>query len=81
MDDWDKLLPYIQFTYNTSLNATTKCTPFELMYGRSARLPLDLIIPDIDLDLQLIPEQCASNLKATLEKALKIIQVNVRCPM
>ena len=71
MDDWDKLLPYIQFAYNTSVNATTKCTPFEIMYGRAARLPLDLIIPGIDLDLQLTPEKYASNLKATLKKVLK----------
>jgi hypothetical protein len=41
------------------------------MFGRAARLPLDLIIPGIDLDLQLTPEKYASNLKATLKKVLK----------
>jgi hypothetical protein len=46
------------------------------MFGRAARLPLDLIIPDIDLDLKLTPEKYANNLKATLEKVLKIKQVN-----
>jgi hypothetical protein len=77
MDDWDKLLPYIQLSYNTSVKATTKCTPFELMFGRAARLPLDLIIPEIDLDLQLTPEQYSSNLNATLAKNCKIFKKRI----
>ena len=40
--DWKKYLPYIAFTYNTSVNKTTKFSPFYLVYGREPRFPLEL---------------------------------------
>ena len=63
MNNWDEFLPFVQFTYNTSVNATTKFTPFEMMYGRKPRLPLDLLLPEVKVDLQLDPENYAQNLK------------------
>ena len=39
--DWDRYLPYVTFAYNTAVHASTKETPFFLLYGREARLPLD----------------------------------------
>ena len=41
-DNWDDLLDNILFAYRTSRQASTKCTPFLLMFGREARLPIDL---------------------------------------
>jgi hypothetical protein len=41
MSDWDELLQYVPFAFNTSVNASTKCTPFEMMFGRKLKLPLD----------------------------------------
>ena len=41
-DDWDDLLDNILFAYLTSRQASTKCTPFLLMFGREARLPINL---------------------------------------
>ena len=32
-DDWVKMLPMAEFTYNNSTNATTGQTPFYAMYG------------------------------------------------
>ena len=32
--DWEKYLPFIAFAYNTSVNETTKFSPFYLVYGR-----------------------------------------------
>ena len=37
--DWDLLLSTLLFAYRTSRHVTTGVTPFELMYGRDARLP------------------------------------------
>ena len=42
--DWDKLVPYITFCINTSKQETTKLSPFELLYGRPAILPQDLVL-------------------------------------
>ena len=44
-DDWDKKLAYVLFAYRTSEHATTKNTPFFLVYGRRARLPIDIKLP------------------------------------
>ena len=40
-DDWDELIPDVLFAYHTSVHSSTKCTPFEVMYGRKAKLPID----------------------------------------
>ena len=54
-DDWDDLLDNILFAYRTNHQDSTKCTPFLLMYGREARLPIDVTRvqenPDDKLDL------------------------------
>ena len=41
--DWDKLIPYLLFAYREVPQASTGFSPFELMYGRSARGPLDIL--------------------------------------
>ena len=42
-DDWDLVLPSIMLAYWTSVHSTTKHTPFQLMFGREAKLPVDVI--------------------------------------
>ena len=37
---WDKNLPYAEFSYNNSYQASLKMSPFEAMYGRKCRTPL-----------------------------------------
>ena len=41
--DWDLLLPILLFAYRTSRHVTTGATPFELMLGRDAHLPEDVL--------------------------------------
>ena len=41
-DNWDQHLNKLAFAYNTSVHATTKRTPYELRFGRKARVPLDI---------------------------------------
>ena len=43
-EGWDELVPYITFCINTSKQGTTKLSPFELLYGRPAVLPQDLVL-------------------------------------
>ena len=42
--NWDLLLPQLAFAYNTSVHNTTKQTPFELMFGRKPKIPIDLVL-------------------------------------
>jgi hypothetical protein len=48
------------------VQAITKCTPFELVYGRLPKIPFDLVIPDSSVDLQLSPETYALVVKGDL---------------
>ena len=49
--DWDEKLPAVAFAYRTSVQESSKFTPFFLMYGREARIPADLVygsLPDTE---------------------------------
>jgi hypothetical protein len=37
---WDKSLPYAEFSYNNSYQASLKMSPFEALYGRKCMTPL-----------------------------------------
>ena len=39
--DWDKFVKLMLMTYNTSQQNSTKMTPYFLMYGQTARLPIE----------------------------------------
>ncbi|KAK2723902.1 hypothetical protein QYM36_002308 [Artemia franciscana] len=41
--DWDHFIPYVFFAYRETPQALTKFSPFELLYGRRPRGPLDVI--------------------------------------
>ena len=40
-ESWDIFLDMCTFAYNTSLQKSTNYTPFEVMFGRQAILPVD----------------------------------------
>jgi hypothetical protein len=56
---WDKSLPYAEFSYNNSYQASLKMSPFETLYGRKCRTPLYWIRlgEDSSLDLNLFKRQ------------------------
>ena len=41
--EWDLHLPMVMLAYRTSVQESTGCTPFYLMFGREARLPSDVM--------------------------------------
>ena len=49
--NWDEVLPYVTFNYNTSVHATTKQVPFEMMHGRRATLPCDQQADIVSLEI------------------------------
>ena len=42
--DWDEHLAAAELAFNNSKNETTGFTPFYMMYGREARMPIDLAL-------------------------------------
>src|ERR1041384_3460121 len=42
--EWDEILPSVLLAYRTMKHGTTKFTPFSLIYGRDAKLPIETII-------------------------------------
>ena len=41
--DWDEYLPYLLFAYREVPQETTGFSPFDLLYGRHIRAPLDVL--------------------------------------
>lgn len=45
---WDQYIDTCVYAYNSSKHESTAYTPFELMFGRKARLPIDIEIDEHD---------------------------------
>ncbi|GFS77821.1 transposon Tf2-11 polyprotein [Trichonephila clavipes] len=43
--NWDEILPFVTFAYNTAKQETTGFTPFYLLYGREAETTLNTMLP------------------------------------
>ena len=77
MDDehsWDLHLPTILLAYRTSIHETTGVTPFELMFGRQARVPDDVIY-SLPTPSSSTPGQYASLLKRRLSDAYNRVRL------
>ena len=80
--DWDKLIPYVLFAYREVTQRSTRFSPFELLYGREVRGPLDVLreswvarerntesVVSHVLAIRERMEQMSSLVKESLEKA------------
>ena len=73
-NDWDEHIPYLMMAYRSGRHASTRCSPFAILYGWESTMPIDLVFPD---KKDLIP----SNDKNTLcgpeyvEYIIQMIQV------
>jgi hypothetical protein len=43
-DDWDDYLDMLELGFNSAQQASTKCSPHELVYGVAPRLPIDVAL-------------------------------------
>lgn len=66
--DWEEALRKVCFAYNSSVQASTGYTPFYLMFGREARLPVDIMYGPAEEETADIPEHVTKT-KKTLELA------------
>ena len=44
---WCKILPEVVFALNTSLSKATQCVPYNIVFGRSAILPQDIVFESL----------------------------------
>lgn len=56
-DDWDLYLPSVLFAYRTKRHETTRHEPFYLIYGREAILPIEFLVPTVQIDLPVTDPQ------------------------
>jgi hypothetical protein len=69
---WDQNLPWAEFSYNNSYQESLKMTPFEVLYRRRCRTPLNWIEPgekvifglDLVKEVESIVHRIQENLKA-----------------
>jgi hypothetical protein len=72
-DKWDKCLPLAEFSYNNSYQKSLKMAPFEALYGRCCRTPVNwtkpgeriIFGPDLVTEVDEIVHHIQTNLKAT----------------
>lgn len=48
--DWKNYIPSLVYAYNCTRHESTKTTPFELMFGRKPKLPIDAVFETTDLE-------------------------------
>ena len=76
-NQWDRLLPGIVFALNTTVSHTTKCVPFEVLYGRKPILPIDMIFgTNLESAYVSTPEEYVSDLKIQLRDILLKVNEN-----
>lgn len=75
--DWDVRLPYVLFAYRASPQASSKESPFFLLYGRDPRLPTETALappnPRTEVDLT----EYKSELQQRLSEAWEVARKNI----
>ena len=75
--NWDAIVPASCFAYNTSKHAVTGYTPFFLVHGREARLPVD-VVTGIETTRLVPVDSYVENQMELLNAAFKKAKENVK---
>ena len=76
-NNWAEALPFIQLAHNTSFSSTVHETPFFLMSGRQARLPIDIIFSIPHVGRSTTTEESAHSTRENLQIAFELARRNL----
>ncbi|GBM97446.1 hypothetical protein AVEN_181240-1 [Araneus ventricosus] len=71
--NWDNILPFVTFAYNSAKHETTGISPFYLVHGRDVETPLDATLP-------FLPDESTRDYvqnQMTKEKEVRQFQKNI----
>ncbi|GFV43535.1 hypothetical protein TNCV_1500671 [Trichonephila clavipes] len=71
--NWDEILPFVTFAYNTAKQETTGFTPFYLLHGREAETTLDTMLPFCPNDFD---DNNITKIAARAEESRQLAQVH-----
>jgi transposase InsO family protein len=74
-ESWEDYVRSICMAYNTSIHSTTGFTPFYLMFGRQAKLPVELMYGTPEPE-SLSSKEYASQLESSLTEAYEKVRAN-----
>ena len=72
-EDWEQFLPLMLYAYNTSIQSSTKTTPFALIFGRDPGLSFE-----VSTELGFDPNSYESMLKRKLHRFERIVNDNLK---
>lgn len=74
---WPQMLNTLTFAYNCTIHETTGFPPFFLMYGRTPRLPVDLMFGSVFLDGETVDmDKYVQSLGRDLREAMTLAQAH-----
>lgn len=68
-NDWDEYLPALELAFNSKVQASTGASPFSLVYGVDARLPIDCLLDDVRPSTVVAAGQRADRMRKALDQA------------
>ena len=74
--DWEVYIRKLCFAYNTSVHSSTGYSPFFLMFGRQATIPIDLMFP-LDKEQQKEVPEYVHQLREGLQAAYSLVRERV----
>ena len=76
-NNWAEVLPFIQLAHNTSFSSTMHEKPFFLMFGRQARLPIDITVGIPHVGRSTTTEEFAHSTRENLQIAFELARRNL----
>lgn len=71
--NWDEVLPYVTFAYNSSIPSVTSFSPFYLLYARHPITTLDTVLPYSD---DFVPHETLTDISLRAEEARQLARIH-----